>query len=96
MSRDTAFDDKNWYAYCDNNPLKSIDSEGLQRRVIILRGSYDGMQGYVSDVIDVYKKENKVEDIMVVNSTEDALKELAKYPSDTDELIVVGLSCPHL
>ena len=41
LSRDPAFDGRNWYAYCDNNPLKSIDSDGL-KKILVIKGDTSG------------------------------------------------------
>ncbi|HJP82670.1 MAG TPA: RHS repeat-associated core domain-containing protein, partial [Fimbriimonadaceae bacterium] len=30
LTRDPVQDGRNWYGYCDNNPIKSVDPEGLQ------------------------------------------------------------------
>ena len=34
MSRDPAFAGRNWFAYCDNNPLNSVDPSGLDNTVL--------------------------------------------------------------
>ncbi len=31
LSRDTSEDGRNWYAYCDNNPLRYVDEDGCQK-----------------------------------------------------------------
>ena len=39
LSRDPVRDGRNWYAYVDNNPLKSIDKEGLKKKLLVIVGA---------------------------------------------------------
>ena len=41
LSRDPAQDGRNWYCYCDNNPLKCIDAAGLQGSLIVHGDDHD-------------------------------------------------------
>ena len=34
ITRDPIKDGRNWYGYCDNNPVNAIDADGLQKRAL--------------------------------------------------------------
>ena len=38
ITRDRAGAGTNWYAYCDNNPLKAVDPDGYEKLIIVTNG----------------------------------------------------------
>ena len=78
ITRDPIKDGRNWYVYCDNNPVNAIDAEGLKKKLIVMLGGTKGLPltGTLADIYDLYGDEydivikrvstnQEVEDLMV-------------------------------
>jgi len=99
LTRDPIRDGRNWYIYCENNPLKAVDANGLQR-IIIVKGALGGqgadddqdISGYVNDIIGDIKSENPNAEIVIVNTADEAYEVAARNSKETDELVWIGHS----
>ena len=88
LTRDPIKDGRNWYGYCDNNPIRLVDPNGLDK-IVIVRGNQtdpDDISKLTDNIISDYQREHPKDTIVVVDNADEALKEL----SDADALIWIG------
>ena len=87
LTRDPIKDGRNWYSYCENNPVSFFDADGLAKIVIVKGGEYGGRdKGIFDDILGDIKREHPNDEIVVVDNADDAYEEL----EDADELIWIG------
>ena len=80
ITRDPIKDGRNWYGYCDNNPVNAVDADGLKKKLIIILGDTSGLEQqalwivryikeHYSDEYDIEirrpKSHQQAEDLMV-------------------------------
>jgi hypothetical protein len=81
-----------WYTYCENNPVSHSDATDLEK-IAIVRGNQtdpNDISGITDNIIADYKREHKNEEVVVVDSADEAYKELV----DADALIIIGHYTP--
>jgi len=94
LTRDPANDGRNWYNYCDNNPVGAIDASGLRR--LVVRGDDKG-DALIHGFYDFWRKNHGYQaggakgkwegDRDIDNPTRDEfIKQLIDAPDDTDVL----------
>ena len=89
ITRDPARQGQNYYVYCDNNPLGSVDPDGLKRLVIV--GSIHKDEPGMVDTVDreLARRYTRAGDIVLYEPTE-AEMEAALARDDVDEVAIIG------
>lgn len=95
LSRDPASQGRNWYTYCDNNPLNSVDPGGLKKKLVFLLGNLgklggdddlrDGAARLLAYVKEIHGNEYDIE-VRAANNRLDWERAIA----DADAIVFVG------
>jgi RHS repeat-associated protein len=90
LTRDPIKDGRNWYGYCDNNPIASTDPSGLKPKLVIIKGDRSGgvslMDPVYSSLADAYR----LNGWDVVELDEPTLVEALEALEDADAVIIYG------
>jgi|GEM_PF-6105612 len=100
LTRDRIKDGRNWYAYCDNNPIKCNDADGLQKKksgkskkvVIVMGEANNAYEAGVQEMILQHMLERLrnlgYDDIVVIYNPGN--KEAQNQLKDADAVVVIG------
>jgi RHS repeat-associated protein len=94
LTRDPIKDGRNWYGYCDNNPIKFVDSDGKKPRLVIIVGEPLPGESWIEGYGDRLLADCYAEwyghwydvDVKVGPTTEEAYDEIR----DADAVILIG------
>jgi RHS repeat-associated protein len=95
LTRDPAKDGRNWYGYCDNNPIRFIDPRGLDKVVIIVAGRDDELdpawQGQVDNELGrAFEREFAKDGHEVTVYYDPTMDEAARAIKDADIVVLIG------
>ena len=95
LTRDPAKDGRNWYSYCENNPISYFDAEGLKKTLVIIVGdlldpdirssAYKLIAALVAHYGDTYHIVTRV-----CNTPEEVISALA----EGDAAVMIGHGAP--
>ena len=93
LTRDPAKDGRNWYSYCDNNPLLYCDPAGLERVVIVVGQGNDDekiIPDRFDDLAGKLRRELERDGHTVEILYSPSKDELARKLDDADSIIYIG------
>lgn len=93
ITRDRIKDGRNWYSYCDNNPVNAIDADGLKKQLVIILGDYSGL-GIVTLLTYLKDKYGEEYDIKIVDVKSE--KEVEDLLVSADAVIMIGHGAPFV